>query len=160
MDAWWPKLVSAEFKPTLGQEAFDRVADMLPIGDHTGTTPNAPDFFSGWWGYVSKDLRDLYAPKRKHGHGRRLPKGAYSRVYCGKGSRAACRAVLRQSLREALTVTPQQLYGFGDCAKDPQPSCFDRNNSTNASGLGIDPQPFQNRPTFQQAVSILQSLPR
>jgi acyl-homoserine lactone acylase PvdQ len=160
MDAWWPKLVSHEFQPTLGNEAFDRLAGMLPIGDHTGTLPNAPDFFSGWWGYVSKDLRDLYAPKRKHGHGRRLPKGAYSRIYCGKGSRKACRAALRQSLREALTVTPKQLYAFGDCASNPQPSCFDRNRSTNASGLGIDPQPFQNRPTFQQAVSILNTAPR
>jgi hypothetical protein len=88
------------------------------------------------------------------------PKGAFSRVYCGGGSRKRCRAALRQSLRDALAVTPQQLYGFGDCKSDPQPSCFDRNNSTNASGLSIDPQPFQNRPTFQQAVSILHSVQR
>ena len=64
------------------------------------------------------------------------------------------------SLREALNVTPQQLYGFGDCQSNPQPSCFDRNRSTNASGLSIDPQPFQNRPTFQQAVSIPRTVPR
>ena len=60
----------------------------------------------------------------------------------------------------AGAATPQQLYGFGDCQSNPQPSCFDRNRSTNASGLSIDPQPFQNRPTFQQAVSIPRTVPR
>jgi hypothetical protein len=63
-------------------------------------------------------------------------------------------------LRDALGVTPQQLYGYGDCESNPQPSCFDQNRSTNASGLSIDPQPFQNRPTFQQAVSIIRGVPR
>jgi acyl-homoserine lactone acylase PvdQ len=157
MDAWWPKLVTAEFGPALGNEAFDRLEGMLALGDHTGTSPNPPDFFSGWWGYVSKDLRDLYGP---------TPNGAYSRIYCGapdaahQGSVSRCRTALQDSLREALTVTPQQLYGYGDCESNPQPSCFDRNRSTNASGLSIDPQPFQNRPTFQQAVSITTTAPR
>jgi hypothetical protein len=122
---------------------------MLPDGDFTGRAPNAPDFADGWYGYVLNDLRDLYAG----GH-------SYSRVYCGGGSKTACRAALQQSLREALNVTPQQLYGFGDCSSNPQPSCFDRNRSTNASGLSIDPQPFQNRPTFQQALSIPRTVPR
>ena len=122
---------------------------MLPDGDFTGRAPNAPDFADGWYGYVLNDLRDLYGG----GH-------AYSRVYCGDGSKTACRAALQQSLREALATAPQQLYGYGDCQSNPQPSCFDRNRSTNVSGLGIDPQPFQNRPTFQQAVSITRSLPR
>ncbi len=183
MDAWWPKLVQAEFQPALGGDAFGAVEDMLPDGDFTRRDPSAPDFADGWYGYVLNDLRDLYARHRHHGHGHRHHahhahralgrrhghrkhrhrahrKLAYSRVYCGSGSRKRCRAALRASLREALTVTPKELYGYGDCASNPQPSCFDRNRSTNASGLGIDPQPFQNRPTFQQAVSILNSLPR
>ena len=63
MDAWWPKLVRAEFRPTLGKKAFEHLEGMLEIGDHTGGSPNAPDFFDGWWGYVYKDLRDLYGPK-------------------------------------------------------------------------------------------------
>ncbi|MGH2982224.1 MAG: penicillin acylase family protein, partial [Solirubrobacterales bacterium] len=151
MDAWWPRLVTAQFMPALGNEGFERVRDMLALGDHTGTTPNPPDFFSGWWGYVSKDLRALYGP---------APQGPYSRIYCGGGSPGACRAALRHSLREALTVTREQLYGHGECADDPQPSCFDRNASTNASGLSIEPQPFQNRPTFQQTVSINRDVPR
>jgi acyl-homoserine lactone acylase PvdQ len=150
MDAWWPKLVRAEFKPALGS-AFDEVEDRVSLGDHTRRQPDAPSFFDGWWGHVSKDLRDLF--------GRRV-RGPLSRPYCGKGSRKRCRAALRASLRKALEVKPEQLYGFGDCESNPQASCFDRNNSIIASGLSIDPQPFQNRPTFQQTVSIPHAIAR
>ncbi len=149
MDAWWPKLVRAQFGQSLGDGAFQALERMLPDGDFTGRDPNAPDFADGWYGYVLNDLRDLYAG----GH-------AYSRIYCGDGTQAGCRNALRESLRAALSVTPQQLYGYGDCESNPQPSCFDRNRSTNGSGLSIDPQPFQNRPTFQQTVSITRGLPR
>jgi acyl-homoserine lactone acylase PvdQ len=153
MDAWWPKLVSAEFKPALGNKAFDRLAGMLAIGDHTGESPNAPDFFDGWWGYVSKDLRDLFGPK---------PKGAYSRIYCGNGSKKACQRVLRKSLAAAMKVTPQQLYGGGNgkCAANPQPSCYDQNRPQVTSGITLGAFPFQNRPTFQQVVTLSQRLPR
>jgi acyl-homoserine lactone acylase PvdQ len=151
MDAWWPKLVNAEFKPSLGSKAFGRVASMLSVGDHTRGAPNAPDFFSGWWGYVSKDLRDLFGP---------VPQDPYSRVYCGRGSAQRCRHALRSSLREALKVTPQDLYGQGDCSSDPEPSCYDQNRSTIASAIGEPAAfPFQNRPTFQQTVSLTHGVP-
>ena len=61
---------------------------MLQIGDHTGGSPDAPDFYDGWWGYVSKDLRDIFGPK---------PKGAWSRDYCGGGSKEKCRALLQRT---------------------------------------------------------------
>lgn len=153
MDAWWPKLVTAEFKPALGNKAFERLQGMISIGDHTGGSPNAPDFFDGWWGYVSKDLRDLYGPK---------PRGAYSRIYCGGGSKKSCRAMLQQTLTAALGVTPQQLYGGGNgkCAADPQPACYDQNRPRVTSGVELGAFPFQNRPTFQQVVTLTQRLGR
>ena len=58
MDAWWPLLTAGEFKPALGKKAFEQLESMLSVGDHTGGSPEAPDFYNGWWGYVSKDLRD------------------------------------------------------------------------------------------------------
>ena len=76
-----------------------------------GSDPYAPDFFDGWYGYVCKDLRDLF--------GREGAAGAYSRVYCGGGSQSAVPRGAAESLREALKVTPQQLYGHGDCAERP-----------------------------------------
>jgi acyl-homoserine lactone acylase PvdQ len=153
MDAWWPKLVTAEFKPRLGNQAFERLQGMLALGDHTGGSPSAPDFFDGWWGYVSKDLRALFGPQ---------PKGAYSRIYCGNGSKKKCRAMLQRTLAAALKVSPQQLYGGGngDCAANPQPSCFDQNRPQVTSGITLGPFPFQNRPTFQQVVTLTQRLGR
>ncbi len=153
MDAWWPKLVSAEFAPTLGDRAFERLAGMIAIGDHTGGSPDAPDFFDGWWGYVSKDLRGLFGPR---------PKAPYSRAYCGKGSKQRCRKALQRSLAQSLKVTPAAMYGGGnaECATDPQPACFDQNRPQVTSGIALGPFPFQNRPTFQQVVTLTQKLPR
>jgi acyl-homoserine lactone acylase PvdQ len=153
MDAWWPRLLEAEFKPTLGGKAYAQLEEMLSTGSYTGGSPTEPDFDDGWWGYVSKDLRDLFGPK---------PRGAWSHVYCGGGSKSKCRKALQRSLTAALKVTPQQLYGGGDggCASNPQPSCFDQNRPQVTGGVELPPFPFQNRPTFQQVATPTQKLPR
>jgi acyl-homoserine lactone acylase PvdQ len=153
MDAWWPKLVAGEFKPALGEKAFEALEGMIETGDHTGGSPDAPDYFDGWWGYVYKDLRDLYGPK---------PKGPYSRIYCGNGSMSKCKAKLEKTLKSALKVTPAKMYGGGNgkCATNPQPSCYDLNRPTETGGITLGPFPFQNRPTFQQVVTLTQKLPR
>jgi len=149
MDAWWPLLVRAEFRPALGKAAYGRLLSMLASGDHTRGSPAAPDYFGGWWGYASKDLRTVF------GGGAR----AWSRGYCGRGSAKRCRAALRGSLRKALGVTPHELYGRGACEDDPDPQCFDRNRPTVASGIEIGSYPFQNRPTFQQVVTLRNAVP-
>jgi acyl-homoserine lactone acylase PvdQ len=151
MDAWWPRLLEAEFGGALGRSAFDSLKVMLPIGDHTTGDPTAPDFFDGWYGYVSKDLRQLF--------GRRV-RGPWSRTYCGRGSRRQCRRELQASLRDALGVSRADLYGRGDCKDDAQASCFDANRSTVASAVDIPAFPFQNRPTFQQTIELTHDVPR
>jgi len=153
IDAWWPKLVEAQFKPALGNKAYERLEGMLQIGDSVGGSPDAPAFYDGWWGYVSKDLRSIFEKK---------PRGALSRQYCGGGSKKKCRALLQRTLSAALKVTPAQLYGGGNgkCASNPQPSCFDQNRPTVTGGIELGPFPFQNRPTFQQVVTLTQRLPR
>jgi hypothetical protein len=157
MDAWWPKLVEAEFRPTLGDEVFGATRSMLELGGpYPGGEPAAPDFADGWYGQVSKDMRDLLAA---NGLGT-TPKAPYSRVYCGGGSLETCRQDLQSSLTEALSVTPQQIYGHGACAENAQASCFDMNRWVNASGVSVPPFPFQNRPTFQQVIELTQTLPR
>ncbi|MGN6256373.1 MAG: penicillin acylase family protein [Solirubrobacterales bacterium] len=153
MDAWWPKLLEGEFKPALGGKAYAKLEEMLHTGSVVGGSPTAPDYDDGWYGYVDKDLRDLFGPK---------PKAPWSRVYCGGGSKKKCRAMLQRTLRAALKVSPQQLYGGGDgaCASNPQPSCFDQNRPQVTGGIDLPPFPFQNRPTFQQVVTPTQKLPR
>jgi acyl-homoserine lactone acylase PvdQ len=151
MDAWWPKLLQAEFGPMLGGAGMSAVQKLNGFG---GT-----DFAEGWWGYVSKDLRRLF------GHGERAP---YSQVYCGnlphrhfsmRKLRRRCEAALRSSLKTAMSVTAQQLYG-ATCPKDPEPACADRNTWTYVSAIQLPPFPYQNRPTFQQVVTLTRHLPR
>jgi hypothetical protein len=87
--------------------------------------------------------------------------GRWSRVYCGGGTLAGCRAVLQSTLRDALGVTRQEIYGkTGPCVSNPQASCFDMNRSTIASAISVPPFPFQNRPTFQQVIELTRSAPR
>jgi acyl-homoserine lactone acylase PvdQ len=157
MDAWWPKLLEAEFGPALGEAAFDQLHGMLEFGlPDPGGEPTAPDFADGWYGYVSKDLRDLLAA---NGEGSR-PRGAYSQTYCGGGSPTACSQALQSSLLQALSVTPQQIYGHGECAENAQASCYDMNRFVSASGVSVPPFPFQNRPTFQQVVELTKTVAR
>ncbi|HLB20902.1 MAG TPA: hypothetical protein VK605_02250, partial [Solirubrobacteraceae bacterium] len=143
--------------PALGDTAFDALRGMLELGSpNPGGEPSAPDFADGWYGYVSKDLRDVLAA---NGAGV-TPHGAYPQLYCGDGSLQACQQALQSSLAQALSVTPQQIYGHGQCAEDPQASCFDMNRFVSASGVSLSPFPFQNRPTFQQVVELTQTLGR
>jgi acyl-homoserine lactone acylase PvdQ len=153
MDAWWPKLLEGEFRPTLGGKAYGKLEEMLETGSVVGGSPRAPDYDDGWYSYVSKDLRDLFGPK---------PKAPWGRSYCGGGSKKKCRSVLQRTLSAALKVTPQQLYGGGngDCASNPQPACYDQNRPRVTGGIELPPFPFQNRPTFQQVATPTQRLPR
>jgi acyl-homoserine lactone acylase PvdQ len=152
MDAWWPKLLEAEFGPMLGAKAMRAVEAINGFG--------GIDFAEGWFGYVSKDLRRVFKIGRE--------RGPYSRAYCGnlpgrrlsaRTLRARCRAALQSSLAAALTVNPQQLYG-SVCPNDPEPACADRNTWTEVSAITIPPFPYQNRPTFQQVVVLTRHVPR
>jgi len=147
MDAWWPKLVTAQFEPGLGADAFKSIQTMIGFGS-TSTTPRAPNMAAGWWGYSLDDLQSLLAG------GQPVP-GGFDRVFCGGGDLNACRAALEDSLRAALAVTPAQTYGFGACETNPQPSCWDQNRPRITSAVSKPGAfPFQNRPTFQQIVSV------
>jgi acyl-homoserine lactone acylase PvdQ len=147
MDAWWPRLVAAQFESALGAEAFEAVQSLVGIGA-TSTSPRAPGFSDGWWGYTVQDLQSLLAG------GQPVP-GGFSRVFCGGGDPAACRSALEDSLKQALSVSPRQTYGVGACAADPQPSCWDKNRPRVTAAIGQPGAfPFQNRPTFQQVVSV------
>jgi hypothetical protein len=91
---------------------------------------------------------------------KRKPRGRFSRGYCGNGSRKACRRLLRRTLLDALGDSKQKLYGYGDCAKNPQARCFDQDRFTVASAISVPDFHFQNRPTFQQTVELTRHLPR
>ncbi len=151
VDAWWPKLVTAEFKPTLGKKGFDSVHSMLAFDDPNRNQHLGSAFDGGWYGYVSKDLRTVLG---MHVRGR------YSRVYCGHGKLGACRKALLSSLDDALAHdSDAEIYPEGSCTMfgniqgTPQ-TCSDFIHFR-ALGAVTQPEvPWVNRPTFQQAVEI------
>ena len=155
MDAWWPRLRSAVFRPSMGGRLYRQMLRMLPPDDPTAAHSHTSAAFEiDWWGYVSKDLRTIFG---------RHVRGRFSTRWCGGGSRSRCRARLRRSLRQALGVSRHALYGRDEtCAKSgrEEASCFDETRSTSASAVDIPPFPYMNRPTFQQTIETLRKLPR
>jgi acyl-homoserine lactone acylase PvdQ len=156
MDAWWPRLRRAEFRPVLGGPLYAQMLRMLVPNDPKETDAHSsPSFETDWYGQVSKDLRTLFAARK--------PRGRWSRSYCGGGSRPKCRRALRASLAQALAVTREQLYGKdAECAASGrvEASCSDETRSTSVSGVSIPAFPLQNRPTYQQTVAPERRLPR
>ncbi len=156
MDAWWPLIRKATFEPRMGRALYAQMMKMLPPDMPLSAKFHEPPYYEiDWWGLVSKDLRDIF--------GRRPPPGHFHRKYCGRGSKRSCRIALRLSLRQALGVTKEQLYGGDATCKSSgrvEASCFDETRSTSASGVGIPNFPYINRPTFQQTIELTRRLAR
>jgi acyl-homoserine lactone acylase PvdQ len=158
MDAWWPKLLEAEFEPEMGTAFFDAVHGVHAFdnepnnhGQHLGSA-----YQDGWWGYVSKDLRRVLGQSVADG---------FSRTYCGSGSLSACRDALRQALSDALAVPASTLYDEDSSTSGTQrvaqcPSgksdqwCFDSVRFRPIGAITVRTIHWINRPTFQQAVEI------
>ena len=157
MDEWWPRLVRRMFRPTLGKFLLNRVAVVNDIGDPPA--PGGSSFFSGWWGYVDKDLRGIL--------GRDVDQ-PLSRAYCG-GSRS--RSATRERCADRLVKTlvrsahkAEERYGVetlrgierpATCAPDPTyPRTCDQIEFTTGGALPTEPIHWQDRPTFQQIVEV------
>jgi hypothetical protein len=156
MDAWWPLWVRAQFEPVLRKPALDRLIETTEIdnapnnhGDHLGSA-----YQGAWYGYVSKDLRSVL--------GRRV-RGRYMREYCGRGRLRRCRRVLRASLRQAVRVPANDLYGHDEfCSSQGRSDqwCYD---AVRFRPVGGTTQPlihWINRPTYHQANEIQGRSPR
>lgn len=155
MDAWWDRLMHGMFEPRLGKPLFDAIEDIAPLDQ-------APDgggssFFSGWWGYVDKDLRSLL--------GRRVRDPLRYR-YCGGGSLKRCRAVLLATLKQAGAAVRER-FGSADTAAWRVPATCEEGSKKcdqieflTAGAVGTPPIPWQDRPTFQQVVEVQGHRPR
>jgi hypothetical protein len=142
MDAWWPRLVTAEFQPGLGASLYGALTSVLPLHDPPGHRGSA--FQSGWYGYVSKDMRQVLGDPVA---------GRFPNTFCGNGNLAACRTALLDSLRAATAAPATEVYpADGDCAAGDQ-FCHDSIIHQPIGGITQDKMAWMNRPTFQQAVS-------
>jgi acyl-homoserine lactone acylase PvdQ len=151
MDAWWPRLVEAEFKPTLGP-LFCGPAQSGCGHDQISFSHDAPGpvgsaFDTSSYGYVEKDLRDLLGVSVQ---------GPYSRVYCGGGDVSSCRSALLSSLSDALAHdSDSEIYPADGCQHGTNAQA--RHDEICFSAIGAITQPnipWVNRPTFQQAVQV------
>jgi hypothetical protein len=158
MDAWWPRLVRAQFQPALGGDLFKLVEDrVLGIG--------GPDDWGWVWSsHVQKDLRTVLG---------RPERGRYSRIYCGgpvrtpvkesarRAARRRCRGILLATLRAAVAevsaqrgANPAGWQLHSTCEDTSPPSC-DQLVPNTAGAVGTPPFPWQNRGTYHQIDEIL-----
>ncbi|PKV84851.1 penicillin acylase family protein [Streptomyces sp. TLI_146] len=151
MDAWWPLLVEAEFRPGLGDGLYSALTsnlstDEAPSAGHGPTGAHAGSAFQyGWWSYADKDLRSVLGEPVQ---------GALARKYCGDGSLSACRDALLATLKQAAAKTPAQVYpGDAGCAAGNQ-WCADSIVQRPLGGISQNAINWQNRPTYQQVVEF------
>jgi acyl-homoserine lactone acylase PvdQ len=151
LDAWWPLWMTGEFEPTLGPTLFSRLVanvgfDNAP-NNHGGHLGSA--YQNGWYGYAKKDLMDVLGQKVKR---------PYSVTYCGGGDRTACRAMLLDTLRQAVDTPNDTVYtGDAQCTDAGQPHDQKRYDKITFRPRGGAPQPmidWVNRPTYQQVVEV------
>ncbi len=120
LDKAWPAIVDAVLAPVLG-----------PL------VPAIPS--DGAMSYVDKDLRTILGQPVK---------GRYSRVYCGDGDIAACRASLWSALHSAAYALASQQGLNATAWRAPD------QRITFQPGLLANTMAGSNRPTFQQVVSF------
>ncbi|MFJ2830949.1 penicillin acylase family protein [Streptomyces sp. NPDC087263] len=149
LDAWWPLLVEAEFKPGLGTGLYTAITNNLPIDEapsagHGPTGSHAGSSFQyGWWSYVDKDIRAVLGESVQ---------GGLAQKYCGGGTLTGCRDVLINTLKTAAGKTAAQVYpGDASCAAGNQ-WCADSVIHRPLGGIKHYSISWQNRPTFQQVV--------
>ena len=156
MDAWWPLLVEAQFKPVLGEQLYERIKSIIGLdnapnnkGDHLGSAYQA-----GWYGYSAKDLRAVLGVRVR---------GRYSRKYCGRGNLRACRKLLSDTLLRAVAADRRRLYEDRLCTQQDRPGdqlCFDSVFHRPLGGISQPLIHWIDRPTFQQVVSVEGHRPR
>ncbi|WP_440902337.1 penicillin acylase family protein [Actinosynnema sp.] len=150
LDAWWPLLVDAQFRPGLGDALNSALVGALQVdeapSDPRGVQQHKGSAFQyGWWGFAQKDLRAVLGDQVA---------GPLGAKYCGGGDLARCRQVLLDSLRQAIAVPATTTYpGDDSCAAGDQ-WCADSIVHRAMGGITQDKITWQNRPTYQQVVQF------
>jgi acyl-homoserine lactone acylase PvdQ len=145
-DAWWEEAAKATLRGGLGA-----VIDDLPktLDDHPRQGLGSAWNNVAWYGYVSKDLRQLLGQPVN---------GRWHRSYCGDGALAACGDALRTALADTESKL-MQVQGKTAVRELTYDKHIDDIRSAAAGVVGVRPIDWQNRPTFQQVVTFTQHRP-
>jgi hypothetical protein len=147
-DAWWNDMVSRIYDPVIGRSVVAEIADREDLIHNERAV--ASGFFDGWQSQVLGVLHKVLGK-----HDASNPRA----TYCGSGTLASCRAVLRRALAGAVTGLVKSNGGNPSKWHKPvlcgtsSPTC-DENLATTAGAVDTPPQPFENRGTFHQAVEL------
>ena len=150
MDAWWPLLVRAEFRPGMGTRLYTQLTRALtidnpPHGSADGMPHQGSSWQHGWYSYMDKDLRSVLGKRVRGGPGV---------TYCGGGKLARCRTVLLSTLSRAVATPLATVYpGDADCKAGDQ-WCADAIQQHPLGGIKDAYTNWQNRPTYQQVVQF------
>lgn len=156
LDAWWPRLVKAVYRPGVGAAAYRALTAVLKINESpsglqngepgaTGRTHSGSAFQSGWFGQISQDIRAVLGER---------PTSKTTPPLCGGGTLAGCERVLAASLRQAAAEPATVTYpGDDSCAAGDQ-WCADALVHSELGGIGQELVSWQNRPTYQQVVQF------
>ncbi|QIB46709.1 penicillin acylase family protein [Streptomyces aureoverticillatus] len=151
MDAWWPLLVEAAFKPGLGPDLYGSLTAQLgvdesPSAGHGPTGAHAGSAFQyGWWGYADKDLRTVLGQPVE---------GWTKTAYCGDGKLDACRDALLKTLGQAVAKPASEVYPGDASCKAGEQWCADAVIHRALGGITHRAVQWQNRPTYQQVVEF------
>lgn len=140
-DAFWPRLCHAIFDASSGDAigAFQLVIDDHGRFAHTGSA-----FQSGLYSHVQKDLRQILG---------KPVDAPWSRTYCGAGDINACRSALWGAMAQAAADLEAKYKKPG--VADWKFDITEEDVRYTAVGVtSVPPQPWINRPTFQQVVQI------
>ena len=148
MDAWWPLLVRAEFRPRMGAALYNQmtkalVIDNAPNGTADGQAHQGSAYQHGWYSYMDKDLRAVMGKKVRGGLGVK---------FCGGGKVLRCRRVLLSTLTKAVAVPATKLYPADKWCDAGDQWCADAIVNNPLGAIHDDATNWQNRPTYQQVV--------
>jgi acyl-homoserine lactone acylase PvdQ len=141
IDAWWPRLLHAEFDAS-SANAIDLLH--LTLEDPNLAIHRGSAFQDGLYGHVNKDLRQVLG---------QAVTGPMSQTYCGGGDLGACRAALWDSLSQAA-VDLEAEFSNASVASWQRSMSDDAVVHSEAGVTGVDAIHWINRPTFQQVVQI------
>jgi acyl-homoserine lactone acylase PvdQ len=142
MDAWWPRMVHSVFRRSLSG-LYPRI--LLPLDDENRAAGLGSSFQGGYYGYLRKAFQMAL--------GQHVA-GPYRVLRCADGTLAGCRRALAASLQAAVDAL----------GHDPSTwNAHEHADDIRYSAVGLitlPNSPWQNRPTFQQVVSVSAHRPR